>query len=272
MERMLVVVFDTEKQAYEGLQSLNKLDSEGSIAVYSESVVQKNADGAIATKQAEGDFPIRTLSGTALGSLIGLLGGPVGVAAGAATGFLAGILGDAYVAGVDEDFLRDVSVRLTPGKFAVIADINEEWVTPVDSTMEGLGGVVFRSAKASVEADQWARHIAEINGDLEQLEAEHTRAQAERKAKIQAKIDDLKKKLNAAVAEAKARAEAIREENDAKLDSLRQKAQSANREKKAIIDARIAEIREHHEQQQAKLRSAIAGKLRKAAEKLEKAG
>src|SRR5579871_4384353 len=82
MERMLVAVFDTEKQAYEGLRGLSKLDVEGSIAIYAEAVIQKNADGTVATKQVEEDFPIRTLGGTALGSLIGLLAGPVGLAFG----------------------------------------------------------------------------------------------------------------------------------------------------------------------------------------------
>src|SRR5579871_6562874 len=156
MERMLVAVFDTEKQAYEGLRGLSKLDVEGSIAIYAEAVIQKNADGTVATKQVEEDFPIRTLGGTALGSLIGLLAGPVGLAFGAAAGFVAGIVGDVHVAGVDADFLHDVSLALMPGKFAVVADVDEEWITPVDSTIEALGGSVFRSARSDIEAEQRA--------------------------------------------------------------------------------------------------------------------
>ena len=59
------------------------------------------------------------------------------------TGASAGVIGDFYVAGVDEDFLADVSTALLPGKFAVVADLSEEWITPVDVRMEVLGGVVF---------------------------------------------------------------------------------------------------------------------------------
>ena len=78
MEKMMVVVFDDELKAYEGSRALKQLDAEGSITIHAGSVIQKNADGTVSVKQAEDDFPIRTIGGTALGSLIGLLGGPIG--------------------------------------------------------------------------------------------------------------------------------------------------------------------------------------------------
>jgi uncharacterized membrane protein len=96
MERMLVVVFNDESKAYEGSRALNQLDGEGSIAIHAESVITKNADGTATLKQAEGDFPIRTIAGTALGGLVGLLGGPVGFGMGAAAGAMAGSIGDLY--------------------------------------------------------------------------------------------------------------------------------------------------------------------------------
>ena len=48
-------------------------------------------------------------------------------------------------AGVNAEFLDDVSAKLTPGKWAVVSEISEEWVTPVDTRMEALGGIVFRT-------------------------------------------------------------------------------------------------------------------------------
>src|SRR6516225_5915721 len=146
MERLLVVVFKDESRAYEGSRALSQLDGEGSIAIHAESVIRKNADGTATVKQAEGDFPIRTIGGTALGGLVGLLGGPAGAALGAAAGSAAGGISDLYAAGVDADFLDDVSATLRPGKCAVVADLSEEWVTPVDTRMETLGGIVFRTA------------------------------------------------------------------------------------------------------------------------------
>src|SRR5271165_5378944 len=98
MEKMLVVVFDDESKAYKASHALNQLDTEGSITIHAESVIKKNADGTVAVKHSEGDFPIRAAGGTAIGSLIGLLEGPIGLAVGATAGALAGSLGDLNMA------------------------------------------------------------------------------------------------------------------------------------------------------------------------------
>jgi uncharacterized membrane protein len=63
------------------VQALAELNTEGSVDVYAVAVVQKDAQGWVATKKIDSDFPIRTLAGTAIGGLIGLLGGPAGVVA-----------------------------------------------------------------------------------------------------------------------------------------------------------------------------------------------
>src|SRR5208283_5317871 len=124
MERMLVVIFNDEPKTYEGSHALKQLDAEGSITIHAEAVIAKNADGTVTVKQSEDDFPIRTVGGTAIGSLIGLLEGPVGLGVGAAAGFLAGSIGDLHMAGVDAEYLDEVAAKLTPGKYAVIADVS----------------------------------------------------------------------------------------------------------------------------------------------------
>ena len=139
MERMLVVVFDNEKKAFEGESALKQLEREGSFSIYAGAVVVKHADGTVSVKQLDDSGPIGTLTGTAVGSLIGVLGGPVGLAFGAASGLALGALYDVDNARVGEDFLDDVSKSLTPNKVAVVAEVEEEWTTPVDTRMEALG-------------------------------------------------------------------------------------------------------------------------------------
>ena len=141
MERMLTVLFSDESKAYEGSRALKDLDSEGSISIYAQAVIRKNPDGTISIKQAGDEFPVRTVTGTAIGALIGLLGGPIGFSVGVAAGTLVGALADVHASGVNEDFLGEVSTRLTPGKWAVVSDLSEEWMTPVDNRMETLGGI-----------------------------------------------------------------------------------------------------------------------------------
>ena len=142
--------------------ALNQLDTEGSITIHAEAVIKKNADGTVSVMQADGDFPVRTVGGTAIGSLIGAAGRTRWLWHRRDRRSLAGMLGDLYVAGVNADFGDDVSAALTPGKCAVVADVSEEWVTPVDSRMEAVGGVVFRSLRSTVEDDQRARDVAEL--------------------------------------------------------------------------------------------------------------
>jgi len=270
MEKMLVAVFDNEAKTYEGSRALKELDTEGSITIYAESVIRKNADGTVSVMQAEGDFPVRTVGGTAIGSLIGLLGGPVGFGIGAVAGALAGSIGDLYVAGVNADFLDDVSATLTPGKCAVVADVSEEWVTPVDSRMEAVGGVVFRSLKTTVEDDQRARDVAELKDEIAQLKAEHAKAQADRKAKLQARIDAVNAKIQEKLDQAKQRSEQIKGETDAKVQALQQKAAKAQGDAKKAIDARIAQLRGEYEERSRRLKGLAAEQLRKAAAQLEK--
>src|ERR1700751_5333425 len=108
MDRMLVVVFDSESKALEGKRALSQLDSDGSIGLWAYAIVAKNADGTSTVKQGDDAGPIGTLFGTSLGGLIGLLFGPAGLAIGATAGLAGGATADLANAGVGEDFIDDV--------------------------------------------------------------------------------------------------------------------------------------------------------------------
>src|SRR5215813_13315379 len=151
MDRMLAVVFGNEKSAYEGSRALQQLDDEGSIAVYAAAVVAKNLDGTTTVKQTDEAGPWGTLAGTAVGALIGLLGGPAGAAIGAASGLIGGGAADLHNARISSDFVDDVSKSLLPKRVAVVAEVEEDWTTPVDTRMEAIGGTVFRRTLSDVE-------------------------------------------------------------------------------------------------------------------------
>jgi len=246
MDRMLVVVFENEKTAYEGSKALQQLDGDGSIAVYAAAVLAKNADGTTEVKQGDEGVPWGTLAGTAVGSLIGILGGPAGVAVGAAAGALVGAIPDFDNARVGSDFLDDVGKTLTPGKVALVAEIDEEWTTPVDTRMEALGGYVFRRSLADVVDTQDERDIASIKADIAQMKAEHADAKAERKAKLQGRIDALNAKLQEKLEKSKARREAIRREADTKVNALQAKAAKAKQDIKTKQEQRVASVKKQY--------------------------
>ena len=243
MYKMLAIVFNDEKSAYEGARALSELNTEGSIDVFVAAVVQKDAQGWVTTKKVTSDFPIQTLAGTAMGGLMGLLGGPAGVAVGSAAGVMAGLLGDMYTANVDEEFLTEVSTALTSGKWAVIAEVDEDWVTPVDTRMEALGGVVHRTLKSTFEHDQWSQAATDARTELDQLKAEEADARADRKAKLQAQIARLSKRVDAQVERAKARSQQADEEFDARVTALQNRVDKEKGDRKAALEARLAKLR-----------------------------
>lgn len=224
MDRMLVVVFDNENKAYEGKNALQQLDDEGSISVYGYAVLAKNADGTATVKQGDDVGPIGTLLGTPLGSLIGVLGGPAGMAFGAAAGMAAGSTFDLTNVQVGSDFIDDVQKVLSPKKVALIAEIEEDWTTPVDTRMEAIGGTVFRRALSEVRQTTNQEDISAMKADLAQMKAEHAKAQADRKAKLQDKINQLDSKVQAQFQRAKERREAAQHQVQEKARILKAKA------------------------------------------------
>jgi uncharacterized membrane protein len=279
MSKMIVVVFDSERQAYEGTRVLKELHAEGNITVYGEAVVVKDAGGNVTIKQAADQGPTGTAVGMLTGALVGLIGGPIGVAVagpaamaagaamGVAVGSAAGTLGgatyDLVNLGVGEDFLDEAAITLAPGKAAVVAEIQEEWVTPLDTRMEAVGGTVFRRTRGEFVDAQVARDVAALEADLDALDAEMTQATGEAKAKLQARIDATRAKLHQAQQRARAKAEAVQLEREAKMAALKAQASGATAERRAQIEKRSEEIQAEYEERTAKLEQ--AGRLTKEA-------
>ncbi len=227
MDRMLVVVFDNEAKAYEGKKALLQLDGEGSITVYAYAVLAKHADGTATIKQGDDPGPLGTLLGTSAGSLIGLLGGPAGVALGATLGFGTGAAADIDNSRIGDDFMTDISKQLQPNKVALIAEIEEDWTTPVDTRMEAIGGTVFRRALSEARKTSDQEEVNAMKADLAQIKAEQAKAQADRKTKLQEKINQLDSKIQAHLQKAQERRKAAERVAQAKAQVLKDKAVTA---------------------------------------------
>jgi len=224
MDRMLVVVFNNESKAYEGKKALMQLDGEGSISVYAYAVLAKHADGTSTIKQGDDVGPLGTLVGTSVGSLIGLLGGPPGLAIGAAAGSLAGGFFDLHNVRIGDDFIDDVGKALTPNKVAVLAEVDEDWTTPVDTRMEALGGTVFRRALSEVTDTVNQEELTAMKADLAQFKAEQAKSDADRQAKIREKINHLTSRIQAYEQRILDRRRAAESQAQAKAQRLRKKA------------------------------------------------
>ena len=228
IDRMLVVVFDTEGKAYEGRQALLRLENEGSIGVYASAVVAKDANGSVTVKQTDKAAPVGPLIGSLLGSMIGLLGGPMGVTVGAMVGLAGGSAAELNNARIGADFIDDVSEELKPNKFALVAEIREGWTTPVDTGMEAIGGTVLRRALSDVTDTIEDAEVAAMKADIAQMKAERRKVRADRKEKLLEKINQLHSKIKAGLEKAKQRRQAIDRREKAKVEVLKAKAAAAN--------------------------------------------
>jgi len=260
---MLAAVYNSEVVAVEGLSALKGLHKDGDITVYSTAVLVKDASGKVSMKQTADEGPIGTALGMLAGSMVGLLAGPVGLAVGASLGGLTGLISDLHKSGIDVQFVDDVSKALSPGKAAVLADVEETWTAPVDARVGKLGGIVFRRLRSEVVEDQLARESAEFKAEVKQLKEELAQAHAENKAAIQAQIDDAKKKAQVMQDQAKARIDQAKREADAKITALQGQLKQASDRQKAKIEKRIAEVKADLEARHAKLQE--AGRLAKEA-------
>ena len=254
--KILVSVFDSEQSAFEGLTALKDLHREGDITLYASSVIAKDPSGAVSVRQRADNGPVGTLVGMVTGGLIGVLGGPVGVAVGAYVGGFGGLMYDLFNVGVSLDFVDEVSVSLTPGKAAVVADLDETWVTPVDTRLGALGGTTFRRFRGEAIDAELIRETESTRTELEQLQAELRESSGEAKANVKGAIKAQQRKLEALDDRIGKTLALQKAEFEARLATLREQQTKARESKRQQIEARMAELKASHEARKAKLEEA----------------
>jgi uncharacterized membrane protein len=254
--KILVTVFDSERMAFEGLTALKELHRDGDITLYASTVIAKDPLGNVAVRQAADRGPIGTLVGIVTGGLIGVIGGPAGVAVGAYVGGFGGLMYDMFNAGVSMDFVDEVSAALLPGTAAVIADVDESWVTPVDTRMGALGAATFRHFPGDIADAELVRETDAARADLEQLRDELRESTGEAKANIQKSIEAQQRKLEALVTRLDETIAKQQAEFDARLATLREQQAKASESQRKRIDASTAELKASHEARKAKLEEA----------------
>ena len=255
MDKIIGVVFGNEKNAYEGLRALRELHGDGSITLYDDAVVLKDASGKVETREMR-DAAAGTFVGLLTGTLVGVLGGPVGVAVGASAGTMAGAAFDLSRAGINADFVDEFSASLLPGTAAVLAEVDEDWQAPIDTRMDTLGGYVFRRNRIDVEDAYFERQNAAFVEELHALEAERKKAAAERKARLDAKIADTRHKLQDKQDALKARIDAIKGESETKITLLQEQAAHAREETRERVEQRLAAARAGYRVRSGKLHEA----------------
>ena len=220
MNKILIAVFDSEAAANSGLQALHRLHAQGDITLYATGVMMKDAGGVITVKTPLVEEPVGAALGLAVGSMIGLLGGPVGVAVGAVTGTVAGAVRDFWVAGVGLDFIDEAEKFMQPGKAALVAEIEEDWVNPVDAALEDAGAHVFRRSRAEAAQAWLSQDISTFKSEMDALESEADRATGDAQERLQSKLKAARVRHESAVHRARQWAETLQQEAEVKAELL----------------------------------------------------
>jgi len=256
MSKFVVVIFPSETAAYEGTRAIKQLHAEGSLTLYGMAVLAREARGNLAIKQSVDQEGAGLAAGMLVGGLVGLIGGPAGGALGMGAGALIGGFGDLMNLGIRSDFIETVTSKLEPGKAAVVAEIDEDWMTPLDIRMEGLSGEVIRQWRSDFEDEQIEKEVKQEQADLAALKDEFNLANANAKNAVQKRLQETRAKLEAASKRADARQRQLEQEAEAKRKELERQLAEAKGEIKAKVEQRLAAMKDDHKRRSQLLKQA----------------
>jgi len=249
----VVVILPDEKKAYEALHELEALHAEGILTVYATAVVERAKDGALSVRRKSPDVPRGTAVGLLVGGLIAVVAGPLGLVAGAA----GGALRDFIHLEVAEEFLEAVQRDLAPGKFALVAEVWEDWSAPIDARMEALGGKVVRTWREGFADDLLEKRVSAYAARLAEEREARAKVRAEKMlSKLPLATSATEEKIRRMAAKAQGRLNEAKEEMEEKLRALEEQASDAKPEVRKQIDERIAELRKNFGEREKTLRRA----------------
>ena len=234
MSKYVVIVFPDDTKTQDGTRILKELHNEGTLTVYGTSIISSDTTGKITLKQPAETGPLGLGVGALSGGLVGLLGGT--------RSSLIGGMSDILNAGVSSDFLRSLSESLSAGKTALLAEVTEEWVSPLDSRMEALGATVIREPRTDFEDDQIEQEIRVQQAQLTMLKTELNQTTDERKAKVRTRLDEARGRLRSIVDRAEGRLLQLNQETQAKVKKLQEQTGKAKGDLKTKIDQNVTAL------------------------------
>lgn len=204
MEKMIQAIFNSEVEAFKGLQAIQELGTNKDISVGETYILTRDLDGQTSIRSAkDNDAGAGTLGGGLLGGLIGLLAGPLGLLVGVAGGMIAGSAGETLRAESVSDYLDVVSANIPNGKSVLVAHVWEDWEVPLNTALQSLTDDVSRfnlDEQVYVPAHTALNKVSE---DIREAETRFLESSGDSKAdwnktleELRTKRQNLQQKLN----------------------------------------------------------------------------
>lgn len=256
MNKMLIAVFNSETAAEAGVLALHRLHANGDITLYAKGLMVKDQAGGFTVKMAMDQGPVTMVNGLAVGSLVSLLGASRGALVGPGRGSVVSAMRDFWMAGVGLDFVEEAEGFLLPGKAALVVEIEEECVIPVDNVLESVGGHVLRRGRCELAEAQFDHDITVLKSEIKELETEALHATGAAKAKLHIKLAKAESSLERAEHRAKRRVDALKHEAHAKEESLKAQLAQAKDSVKSKVEDRVKRVKTVYHARSAKLSQA----------------
>ena len=154
MENVILATMEAPPPAYDALEALRRLAEGGEIELRGAAIIERHPDGSWRVpEETETPSYAGTITGGAIGGLLGLLAGPAGLLLGATAGLLVGSAAEIDDVERVETILHALPRSVPPGATALVADVYEDTPDAIDATFGRLGAAVERMSRTRVEAD-----------------------------------------------------------------------------------------------------------------------
>jgi uncharacterized membrane protein len=228
MANIIVVPFKEESKAIEALHKIKELDAYGDITLYEHMMIRKldNNKFQVLDDKTEGQG-WRTLTGAAVGGLLGVLAGPVGFVIGLYSGLAIGAAVDISRYEFEKNFIKKVSNKLSIGVIAIIAEVSENSSFFIENAIGAFTSEIIMS-EAGMEFDDYLdEQIEELEDKIEEERENLKKAVTKEKIKVIAKIAGLKAHRKTKVANLEAKRKFILKETKGKTISRINKMESS---------------------------------------------
>jgi len=263
MSRLVVAVFNNRDEAFLAAGAIKELCQSGELLIYALTVIVNEME-KILVDESMTEHPNKTVLGNTTRAMIELLAEPywhridkqsidepsTPIAA----------------MGVEPTFIAEVTRQLSPGRAAIITEIEED-IPLMANLVESSGGIVFHSTRSELIDLHIAQQLETMRRQIQELEGRLAHASEDSKADLKRELDVSRSKFNTIKNQAKCHATTIRRETEAKIVCLQEQAAKAKAERRAKLEQLAEELRVDYVNRATKLSLAwrIAGEVLAAA-------
>jgi uncharacterized membrane protein len=229
ISNFVVVILPDNASADLAATSLETLHAAGSIALFAMARLVREADGTISSCDSGPAGPLSAAVHTLAAALVQFGSGLAGSGS-TLPGRSLAILAEFADLGVDVDIMEETCAAMDPGARAVVAEIGEHWLAPVDGVAAAVGAVIVRRRRTDVAAQQLNQDIKALDAELKELELEADRLGASAAFSIRSRANATRARLQGATRRAEMMLARLHDETEVKMAALHAQMERAGLE------------------------------------------